>query len=377
MKLQLWIINSAFIFVLILALVLSNLFKQDPPIVRINPILQKSETKNLAAAPAAVLNLEKIYQNDVFGTYVAPIVTAVKKSFVTPIPEPQTITFNPPPEIKQVNILPPLSVSIKGIIAAADEQNSVVMIADETNKEKMYHMGDRLKDAEIIKISRNKAVLLRSNGQQETFYLIKEDLSSLAPERWNNIVKKTNAQNYKIDPYAFSEEVETFGSFMERAAILGIAYSQGNPIGIKIGDTKDCDVANNMGLVQSDIITSINGINTAESKNRTKLYDLITQMKVGDKIEINLLRSGQNLSMIYELAKLERLFKKPIPAGIQENKKPNELPMNALQERDNRVRDFSKIHGRGNRGNQMSDLRKHLLENLHSRLRNARGNARR
>ncbi|KKQ32653.1 MAG: hypothetical protein US49_C0006G0104 [candidate division TM6 bacterium GW2011_GWF2_37_49] len=377
MKLQLWIINSAFILVLIVALVLSNLFKQDPPVVHINAILQKGDIKSLEVAPAEALNLEKIYQNDVFGTYVAPIVTAVKKSFITPIPEPQTITFNPPPEAKQVNFLPPLSISIKGIIAAAEEQNSVVMIADETNKEKMYHLGDRLKDAEIIRISRNKVVLLRSNGQQETFYLIKEDLSSLAPERWNNIVKKTNAQNYKIDPYAFLEEVETFGSFMERAAILGIAYSQGNQIGIKIGDTKDCDVANNIGLVQSDIITSVNGINTSESKNRTQLYDLITQMKVGDKIDINLLRSGQNISITYELTKLEKIFKKPMPAGIQENKKPNELPMNALQERDTRIRDFSKIHGKGNRGNQMSDLRKHLLENLHSRLRNARGIARR
>lgn len=377
MKLQLWIINSAFILVLICALVLSNLFKQDPPVIQIKPIVQKSEIKSSANTTTTILNLEKIYQEDLFGTYVAPVIKAVKKSFITPIPEPQTITFNPPPEAPPANILPPLSISLKGIIAAADEQNSVVMIADESNKEKMYHLGDRLKDAEIIKISRNKVVALRSNGQQETFYLIKEDLSSQAPEKWNNIIKKTNAHSYKIDPYSFVEEVDTFGNFMEKAAILGVAYSRGNAIGVKIGDTKDCDVANNIGLIQGDIITSINGINTAASKDRTKIYDAITQMKIGNKFEVNLIRSGQNISITYELAKLERVFKKPLPAGVQENKAPSELPMNAIQERDRRIRDFSKLHGNNNRANQMSDLRRHLLENLHSRLRTARGNARR
>lgn len=377
MKLQLWVINSLLLFVLVFALILNNLFKHEPPVIHIKKISKELETQKIEAIPTTSTSWEKIYQNDVFNTYQAPAIKVIKQSFVTPIPEAQPVSFTPPPEPKPIPFLPPLTISLKGIIASASEENSVAMIADETNKEKMFHLGDKVKDAEVIKISRNKVVLLRSNGQQETFYLIKEDLSAQDSERWNNIVKKINDQKYKIDPYTFQEEVDSFGNFIERAAILGIAYSQGTPIGIKIGDTQNCDVATNLGLIQGDVIRSINGIDTADSKNRTKIYDTITAMKINSTITVDLIRSGQNISIIYELTKLERIFKKQLPTGVQETKGPDEFPMNALQERDKRLREFSQVHAPKDRHGQASDLRKHLLENLHSRLRNARNNARR
>jgi hypothetical protein len=215
--------------------------------------------------------------------------------------------------------------------------------------------------------------MLRSNGQQETFYLIKEDILAQVPERWNNIVKKISDQSYKIDPYTFKEEIDSLGNFIERIGAIGLAYSQGSPIGIKIGDTKNCDAASNLGFIQNDIIRSINGLDASDSKNRTKLYDSILKMRIGDKISVDLMRSGQNISVTYELAKLERIFKKPLPAGVQETKGPIEFPMNQLQEREKKMREFSKIHGDDERRQQnTSDLRKKLLENLHARLRHAR-----
>lgn len=377
MKLQLWIINSALVGVFFLAFILSDFTRQEPPVLRIRPIIigkeMPVEATPVPAPPVPIKNWEKIYQNDPFNTYEVPRVPNVKKSFVTPIPEPQSVSFTPPPEPKQVEFLPPLTLTLKGIIVAADEINSVVMIADESGKERMCHLGDRIKDADIIKISRNKVVMLRANGQQETFYLIKEDLSAQAPERWNNIVKKINDQSYKIDPYTFAEEVDSLGNFIERAGVIGVAYSGGSAIGVKIGDTKNCDVATNLGLVQNDIIRAVNGLDVSDSKNRTKIYDSIVNMKPGSKIQLDLTRAGQNLAIDYELAKLERTFRKPLPPGVQESKGPMELPMNQLQEREKKMREFSQYHkGDERRQQNTSDLRKKLLENLHARLRQAR-----
>lgn len=380
MKLQLWVINSFLVLVFLVALLVGKFLEVEPPSVKIKAV-STEVAKPVEAKPAvAAKNWEKIYQEDVFGTYVEKASPPPEKvPLVTPIPELQPTQVIVPPEPKTPAFVSPLNITLKGIIVTGDEQKSAAMIADETNKERMYYLGDKIKDAQIIKISRNRIVFLRANGQQESFYLIKDDLFLPSPDKWENIVKKISDQKYKVDPHAFKLEADSLGNFIERVGVLGTAYSNGKPVGVKIGDTKDRDIASSLGILQNDVITTINGISVADVKDRMRLYDAVSKMNIGDNITVNMLRAGNEVSIDYELAKFPRvskamaalLGKEPAKTGA------DALPLNQMQEREKRTREFAKRHGGDVRDqNTVSDLRSRFLENLREKLKNARNRAR-
>ncbi|MFH1254330.1 MAG: type II secretion system protein N [bacterium] len=380
MKLQLWIINSFLILIFLLALLVSRFLEIEPPSLKVKAVSAEVAKPVEVKPVVAAQNWEKIYQEDVFGTYVEKVTPPPEKvPLVTPIPELKPIQFTVPPEPKMPAFVAPLNITLKGIIVTGDEQKSAAMVADETNKERMYYLGDKIKDAQIIKISRNRVVVLRANGQQESFYLIKDDLFLPSPDKWENIVKKISDQKYKIDPHAFKIEVESLGNFIERVGVLGTAYSNGKPVGVKIGDTKDRDVASSLGILQNDVVTAINGISIADVKDRMRLFDAISKMKVGDNITVNMLRAGNDVSVDYELAKFPRVSKAMAALTGKEPAKTgaDALPLNQMQEREKRTREFAKRHGGDARDqNTVTDLRSRFLDNLREKLKNARNRAR-
>lgn len=380
MKLQLWIINSFLVLEFWLALLVSRFLEIEPPVVKIKAV-SSDVAKMIETKPVVVeKNWEKIYQEDVFGTYVEKAAPPPEKvSLITPIPELQPVQATLPPEPTLPAFVAPLTITLKGIIVTGDEEKSAAMIADESNKERMYYLGDKIKDAQIIKISRNRVVVLRANGQQESFYLIKDELFGTAADKWENIVKKITDQKYKIDPHAFKLEVDSLGNFIERVGVLGTAYSNGKPVGVKIGDTKGKDVATSLGILQNDVITTINGIGVADVKNRVRLFDAILKMKVGDTISVNMLRAGNQVSVDYELAKFPRISKAMAALVGKDLAKTgtDALPLNQMQEREKRAREFAKRHGGDERDNRtVSDLRSRFLENLREKLKNARNRVR-
>jgi type II secretory pathway component PulC len=369
----LWIVNSSLLIVFWIALFVNSTLKQTPPILRLKRVLVDEIKKKPEPIVGTIKSWEKIYKSDVFGTFVQPEVSVVKQNFITPIPEPKTPIIIPPPEIKKNDFIAPLNLTVRGIVVSADETQSIAMITDEAGKESIYHLGENIKDAQVIKIAHNRIVLIRANGQHETFYLRKEDVPIEQKDKLVGIVKKINDQNYEIDPDALKEEIESLGHFIEHAAIIGTTYTQGVPIGIRIGKLNADNIGTVIGLLEYDIITSINKINTSDAKERMKIYDIMRTMKIGDIINVELIRANKNITITYKLAKLEKPRK---PIGSLEKKpegKPgDELKMNATQQREQNIREFSKQHGNQRNRETLIDIRKRLLENLHTRLRNAR-----
>jgi type II secretory pathway component PulC len=370
----LWVVNSSLLVIFCIMLFVNSFLKLEPPILRLKRILvEEIQKKKQEALAATIKTWEKIYQNDIFGTFVQQEVKIVKQSFITPIPEPKATVVIPPPEIKKIDFVAPLNITVKGLIVAADENKSIAMVADEAGKEGIYHLGEKIKDAQIIKIARNRIIFIRANGQHETFYLRKDDLPGEADLKWKGIVKKINDQSYEIDPVAFKEEVDSLGNFIERTAIIGTAYTQGTPVGIHIGKLEATDVGAMLGLVENDIITSVNNMKTADAKERMKIYDASCAFTVGDIINVSLKRAGKNVTIVYKLAKLEKPRKIMGPSGKVETVKPGEeLKMSRAQQREHTLREFTKQHKTQRNRETLMEVRKRLLENLHARLRNAR-----
>lgn len=371
----LWVVNSSILTIFFLALMVNSLLKQEPPTIRFKRIIMEDALKKKEAPVRVSKNWEKIYQNDIFGTFEKKDDKAsIKQSFVTPVPEPKVTPVIPPPEIKKVELVPPLSISLKGIIVAADELKSVVMIADEAGKEGIYHIGEKIKDAQIIKVAQNRVIFLRANGQQETFYLRKDDLEADPAEKWKSIVKKIDDQNFQVDPQSFKVEVDSLGNFIERAGIIGTAYSNGLPVGTIVGKSTVGDIGEMLGLVENDIITSINNLHTNDAKERVKIFDAITAMTEGSTIQVTLNRAGKNVTLSYQLAKLEKPKKLSFFGGKQAEKPTTEqeLKMSRTQQREHTIREFERQQPANKHQQTLTEIRKRLLENLHNRLRNAR-----
>lgn len=374
MKQQLWIINSSFIVFFVISLLITNLLEIPTPKLRISK-RAIPETEKKKEGVRAQSNWEKIYKDDIFGTYVPKIKKPVKKSYITPVPEPTTPDIAPPPELPKQEFIEPLKIAVKGIIVANDEARNVAMIEDETQKEGLYHLGEKIKDAQLIKITKNRVVALRGNGQQEVFYLRKEDVEAESndADKWKYIIKKIEENIFEIDPTNFKKEVLSLGNLLERSSIIGTAYHKGKPIGIRVGSLEKNNAGDMLGFKQNDIITSIENIETGNMKNRIKIYDYIKALNIGDSFNISLQRQNKPIKLSYKLASISKAKKKLFTGEKSENKKKDTLKKSRIQKRETLVRDFKKRHPRTSQHKEaIARIRQRLLENLRTRLKNSR-----
>ena len=370
MKQQLWILNSSLLIIFATVLLINFLLKQKLPSLRIKPTAQQEIQKKKVSV---VINLEKILKQDLFDTFIPSDQAIVQPDLTTPIPEINIPKFTPPPPIKKEVFIQPLNLSVKGIISSSIEEESAGMIADETNKEKVYHLGDKIKDGQVIRITRNNVVILRANGQQEVYLLRKEEtLEKPLPEKekWNYIIKKIDEKNFHIDPLQFSKEVPSLGEFIEDLSLCS-AYEKGKIIGVRVGKIEVKGIGTMIGFNQNDIITSINNLNISNKKNRIKIYDIISESKIGDDVIIELKRKNQNLTLSYKLVKIEKPSKKilgkpPVETSLEVFKKSRD------QQREQQLREFEKHHEVLKENKLIPNIRQRILENMKMRRQNRR-----
>ncbi len=373
MKQDLWLANSALLAIFIVSLLGYQLVRQDIPSLSTHQVPQPTELEKKKETAEAETLWNEIYQDDIFGTFVQDDSKPSKQSLISPIPEPPIPLTPPIPVNPKVEFIAPLTITIHGIIAGGDESKNVAMIADETNVESIYRVGEKIKDAQIIKIASNRLILLRSNGQQETFYLRKDDVpdDQHFADRWKYTVKKIDDQSFEIDPNRFAKEIQTLGHLIEEINLIGATYREGKPIGLRLGKPEKELITSSLGLAENDIITAINGMSTVDQENRLKIYEDITQLPIGSSIKIDLKRADKDISLSYKLAKLEPARRTIFP-GIATSTKPAEqLPMNRVQQREQTLRDFNRLHPDNERNQQsMMAIRQRILENLQRRFQN-------
>ncbi len=365
-KQQVWIANTSLVLLILVCVSSLYFLQKDLPVLRI----KKSNASQEALQSVEMLvNLEKIYSNDLFDTYVMPMAQQpTKKNLVNPIPQLNLKAKTPPPPVKKVSFLAPLSLTIKGIILSKNEKQSVAMIADQTGKENMYHVGEQVQDAQILKIGRNKIVLLRTNGQQEVLFLRKpENLAQTGESRWGYAVKKIEENQYQIDIDEFTQEVTTIGQFVELLH-LGTAYKNSKPIGVRIGIIDQFEVGSVLGLQQNDIITAINGLPTNNPQSRTSIYDAIRESKNGSTITVDLTRNGQALKISYSLNPIDKPSKYTFLNSNPSGSTPNQLAMTKEAEKAKRRRNFEIKHrSKEQQQTAVDNLHQQLFENLRKR----------
>ncbi len=371
MRQQVWILNSSLSLIFLTILIISSLLQQAPPRLKIKATIKIDDIQK--KKPIPFINIDKILKNDLFDTFIESLPSQpIKKSLITPIPPVPMATITPPPVPKKQEFVNPLPIKLKGIAQSSDELKSIAMIEDETQKEGLYHLGEKIKDAQLIKLSRNKIVLLRANGQQEILSLRPDVdfLGQIPPspqEKWKYAIKKINDFNFEIDPKELKKDIPSLGELVEELS-LGTAFENNNPLGMKIGKVDPNEIGFVIGLRQNDIITSINNISAINVKDRIKIYDKLSNAKKGDNIQVALKRNSMDSIINYKFKKLEKPKKLTFVSPADQG-----LPGSKEQKHAQSVKDFRRNHNVNARRNQtVADIRKRLLDKLRMRSPNMR-----
>jgi type II secretion system protein C len=330
MKSPLWILNSA-LAILLLGLLLFISFSRPQRAAKAS--LVPSHTESEAKLETPSIDPSLIYKNDLFGTYIEsrpPVEEqSVKKTIVPPPPTlKKTVVTQPlPPQF-----LPPLAVTLKGIIYSQDESDNRAIISDnKTKKETLYKIGAKVLDAEIIHISNNKIMFIRSNGQQETLFVTQGDAQADPIYNQHHIVEtvtqKISDTQYTLYQEAFAQRVHNLAQFMDMLDIT-TAFHQGKIIGIRIGRIEDSSLGTLLGFMQGDIVTAINGTPTTTTKNRVAIYNTLKDVDHDTTISVDVMRQGNKITLQYLVKATKRPTEKSVQTGneeISENKQENAM----------------------------------------------------
>lgn len=302
MKHPFWIINLGLLSLVLAAfafIFISSVKTPHREDIEPSQVLPRKESR-------VAINIKKIYEDDLFGTYSKELPRVKQLDTTIPFPEPPAQQKIVIPAIIEPEFLDPLQVTLKGIIVVGsnDSKNRAMIQDNKTMQEGTYKVGDLIQDAQLIRIFKNKIIFLRLNGQQEVLYLREQDTKidptySLSHE-WETVVKKTGMNSYLINPKTFVEHVKNLTECIDLLSAT-TAYQQGKSLGLRIGNLTKSPFGNLIGLQNGDIITSINNIPAQTTEERLAIYKNVTSLKPGNTVTINLIRKNKNMEIIYTL----------------------------------------------------------------------------
>lgn len=304
MKQSVWILNSSLLILFFISqLLLFMLQKAVPRRISISP------NSGIVVEDQVIepVNIATIYENDLFGTYEMPIVMPARiDDSITAMPKPPKNIVSQVPVEKAPTFFAPLDGVLKGVIFVKDDPaNSLAIIQlKKTKEEQNYQVGDLIEDAQILKILPNRIIIIRSNGQQETLYLREEDAvhdfdaeSTYLPK---NVIESSSGNKYKINIDEFTKRVSNLGEFIN-VLDLTTAYRQGKSFGCRVGKIAKDSLGTMLGFMVDDIIVKIDGYPVDDLSNRLTIYDHILNSSSGDIIEVEVLRAGTTVTMLYGL----------------------------------------------------------------------------
>lgn len=320
MKHPFWLVNSILVITLLLTLSLLLLFR--PKKLALEPYIPEKEEIKLPQQPPYKVDLAKIYTNDIFNTYYAPTELAPEQVVIPAVPQPPRPEPIKPPVKQAPKLLEPLKVTLKGIMITGDDATNMAVIENNNTKQsKNYKVGDKIEDAQLIRIMKNKVSIVRSNGQQETLYVNKRDaqLDQLVSPQgdWSTVITKINENTYSVDPDAFIIKVRNLAQFIDLLNLTTV-YRAGKSIGCRVGKVQSNGLATALGLQMGDIITKVNEISADTTDNRYAIYQELTKLELGATITVYLQRNGIEQVITYTLKELEIIEEEPQKATMQQ-----------------------------------------------------------
>lgn len=290
MRQPLWIINGSLFLLFLAAIIFVVLSQQKLP--RWISIIPTAYTKMIKKEISRT-EIATIYENDLFNTYQRPLPRIQQEQLEEQLPQPPAPQPVFLPQPTPPSFLEPLQALLHGVIIMGDSNKNRVMVENKaTRQEFNLKVGDVFEDAQLIQIFKNRAIFIRSNGQEEILYLREKDakLASEATDqsRWETVVKNISPHTFVVDPTAFAESMPTVPQLIQDLDLLTI-YKKGQPFGLRVGKMEAGSFGHALELKPGDIIMRINGVPATSQTNRLAIYKKVVEPPLKKNISLSLL----------------------------------------------------------------------------------------
>lgn len=221
-----------------------------------------------------------------------PVTNVGTGSLVQQIPswhlfgEPSRVVEQAPVELPETN----LKLTLRGLIASSLPAEAAAIIADSSNNENFYKIGDKLPgNAELSEIHADRVVIQRG-GRYETLKLPKEALDLGTDSAPQSIVSRQAASSPQ--DYSLAEYRDTLLSNPQQVADLiriQPASQNGRFIGYTLLPGRDAGFLAKYGLQPGDVVTSVNGV---QLDSPTKGFGLMKDLSSADTLNLTVQRNG-------------------------------------------------------------------------------------
>ncbi len=187
-----------------------------------------------------------------------------------------------------------LDAKLLGTVAGSSEYAyAVIQLSNDIN---VYRVKDSLGGAIVLAIERKKVILLH-NGAKEELSMYEEGnqgMPGLPPMPANNI-QRVGQGNYVIPESQFKSATQNMGELLTQARV--VPNIAGNKInGYRIFAITPGSIYANIGLLDGDVIHSVNGIQVTTPESALQLFQ---QLQNERRFTVNIDRNGQSMTLNY------------------------------------------------------------------------------
>ena len=185
------------------------------------------------------------------------------------------------------------SFDLKGTVAGGSSFGFIVIEERGKNKQRLYHLGDMVGSARLIKITRNTAIIKSSDS--EITLKIKETPEGSLLSRQQGPQANIPNSGMVLSRSEVNEKLRDLKTIMTQAAVRPY-FEAGAQEGFIVSDIKPDSLYQKLGLQNGDIIIDVNGkrMQTADD-----ILQMVNIMQSGGSIALSLKRNGKAETINY------------------------------------------------------------------------------
>jgi general secretion pathway protein C len=185
------------------------------------------------------------------------------------------------------------SFDLKGTVAGGASFGFIVIEERGKNKQRLYHLGDMIGSARLIKITRNTAII--KSADREITLKIKETPEGSLLSRQQGPQADMPSSGMALSRGEVNEKLRDLKTIMTQAAVRPY-FEAGAQEGFIISDIKPDSLYQKLGLQNGDIIIDVN---SKRMQSADDILQLVNIMQSGGNIALSLKRNGKAETINY------------------------------------------------------------------------------
>ena len=213
-----------------------------------------------------------------------------------------------------------LQLSLLGTVAGDPESGRAIILDKKVNSQNIYRVGDSVQDAEIRQILRGKVVLRRGEKDEILTMVEADDKPQPTAAAARDTRRVSRGRRARSQPQV-EEPLEESATVEPEEEIIAIAqdelqgsindlnqlmtqvrirpyFRQGKPEGLIVSQIQADSIFEKLGLMNGDIIASVNGNQMSSPEEAFQLYNSLNS---GSQVSIEITRRGQKKLFTYDI----------------------------------------------------------------------------